>query len=56
MQNANMRFSNVYALQANCICTLVDAKRLVATPKPMGTVLTHRIWLTASSPKEGLTY
>ncbi|MFP6583800.1 MAG: hypothetical protein VCD00_14770 [Candidatus Hydrogenedentota bacterium] len=54
MQITHQRFSNAYASRANCICALVDAKRLVTMPKPMGTVLTHRIWLTTSPPMEGL--
>ena len=40
------------AMQANCICSLVGATRLVALAKPKGMVFTHRTWLKASPPVE----
>ncbi|MFP6614774.1 MAG: hypothetical protein VCB26_00080 [Candidatus Hydrogenedentota bacterium] len=54
MQNVIARFTLTNAAMAYCVPTLVDAARLVCSPKFTGLVMTHRIWVSASPPEEVL--
>lgn len=54
MRNGIARFMLTNAAVANCVRSLADAARLACSPKHTGIVMTHRIWVSASPPKEVL--